>query len=144
MSANKKVSVKLMLAADDKAQSPVGAALGQKAISQKAFRDAYAVELKKYNVDKSVIVNLDVILDSNKNLIVSIKGPSASSLIKNVLNLKSGSANPKKQIVGTLSEDQLNAIANAKLQFSNNTLESIKKQIVGTAKNMGVLYEKTI
>jgi len=43
-----------------------------------------------------------------------------------------------------LSQKQLENIAKTKLQFSNNTLESVKKEIAGTARNMGVLVENSI
>ena len=67
------------------------------------------------------------------------KTPPAAVLIKEALNLKSGSAAPHRDKVGKLSQDQLRAIAETKMQDLNaNDVEAAMKIIAGTARSMGV------
>lgn len=140
MSKGKNVLVKLILPAEEKAQvSTLGAALGQKGIQQKVFRDAFGLALSAYKLDKTTLVGVDIIVDENKTVIVKIKGPTSTSLIKSAINLKKGSDNPKKNIVGTLTTDQLKNLAEQKMPFTNgSSIEAVMKTLAGTARAMGV------
>ena len=68
-----------------------------------------------------------------------LKTPPVSALIKQALNLKLGSAEPHKLKVGTITLDQVRAIAEKKMADMNTTnVESAMEMIKGTAKSMGI------
>ena len=68
--------------------------------------------------------------------------PPAAVLIKEKLNINSGSGLPHVQPVGTLTEDQLREIAEIKMPDLNaNTIEAAMEIIAGTARSMGVRIE---
>ena len=76
---------------------------------------------------------------SDKSFTFITKTPPAAVLIKKALGLEKGSAVPNKDKVGTLTQDQLRAIAEQKMPDLNaNDIEAAMKIIAGTARSMGV------
>ena len=70
------------------------------------------------------------------------KKPPAAVLIKEALNLKSGSAVPNRNKVGKLTQAQLREIAETKMPDLNaNDVEAAMQIIAGTARSMGVEVE---
>ena len=70
------------------------------------------------------------------------KTPPAAVLIKEVLNLQSGSSEPNMVKVGKLTQDQLRSIAETKMPDLNaHDVEQAMKVIAGTARSMGVEVE---
>jgi large subunit ribosomal protein L11 len=68
-----------------------------------------------------------------------LKTPPVAELIKQVLNITGGAANPIKDTVGTITEEQILEIAKKKLvDLNGTTLESGVNQVKGTCKSMGV------
>jgi len=71
------------------------------------------------------------------------KTPPASDLLKKAAGIESGSSNPKKIKVATISADKVREIAQTKLvDLSAYTVEAGMKIIEGTARNMGIVVEK--
>jgi large subunit ribosomal protein L11 len=67
------------------------------------------------------------------------KTPPAAVLIKEALRLEKGSGEPNREKVGTISEAQVRAIAEQKLQDLNaHDVDQASKIIAGTARSMGV------
>jgi len=68
-----------------------------------------------------------------------VKQPTASELIKKEINLEKGSGTPNKKKVGKITGKQLENVARKKMaDLNTNNMETAKKVIGGTAKNMGV------
>ncbi|WP_406614396.1 50S ribosomal protein L11 [Mycoplasma corogypsi] len=66
----------------------------------------------------------------------------ASYKIKQAAKLKSGSANAKTTIIGTISKEQLREIAEYKLpDLNTDDIDAAMATVAGTAKQMGVLVE---
>ncbi|QJR44332.1 50S ribosomal protein L11 [Mycoplasma miroungirhinis] len=66
----------------------------------------------------------------------------ASYKLKEAAKIKSGAHNSKKEVVATISYNQLKEIAEYKLpDLNTDSLKSAMKQIAGTAKNMGIKIE---
>jgi large subunit ribosomal protein L11 len=64
-------------------------------------------------------------------------------LIKEVLNLESGSGEPNRSKVGRLTQAQLRQIAETKMPDLNaRDVEQAMKIIAGTARSMGVETER--
>ena len=70
------------------------------------------------------------------------KTPPAAVLIKEALGVQSGSAEPNKAKIGSLSRAQLRDIAETKMPDLNaNDVEAAMLIIAGTARSMGVEVE---
>ena len=129
--------VKLALPAGKAAPSPpVGPALSQHGVNIAAF-------CKDYNARTSdkggLIIPVEISVYEDRSYSLVLKTPPASVLLLKAANLKKGSAEPNKIIVGSITLKQLNEIAETKLPDLNTTkLSSAVKIVQGTAKNMGI------
>ncbi|MBC6400680.1 MAG: 50S ribosomal protein L11 [Ekhidna sp.] len=115
---------------------PVGPALGAKGLNIMDF-------CKQFNArtqDKSgQLLPVVVTIYSDKSFDFVIKTPPAASLIMEAAKLKKGSSEPNRTKVGSVSWDQIKAIAETKLSDLNAfSIESAMKIIAGTARSMGV------
>ena len=145
MSAKKKVTgyIKLQLPAGKANPSPpVGPALGQHGVNIMAFCKDFNARSAPLG-DTILPVVITVYADRSYSFIM--KSPPASVLIKKALGLPSGkkpgsgSKEPNKIKIGTITNEQLRAIAKEKLNDMNTTnLEAAMRSIAGTAKSLGV------
>jgi large subunit ribosomal protein L11 len=84
-----------------------------------------------------VPVVITVFKDRSFNFIT--KTPPASYLLRKAAGIAKGSGEPNKEKVGKVTGKQLEEIAKVKMADLNaNDLDSAKKIIEGTAKNMGL------
>jgi len=115
---------------------PVGPALGQHGVNIAAF-------CKEYNArttDKTgLIIPVEISVYEDRSFTFVLKTPPASVLIQKAAGISSGSAEPNRKKVGSISRDQLRQIAETKMPDINaNDIDAAMKIIEGTAKNMGV------
>ena len=115
---------------------PVGPALGQHGVNIAAF-------CKEYNArtgDKvGLIIPVEISVYEDRSYKFILKTPPASVLLANAAKIKKGSSIPNKTKVGSITQAQLEEIANIKLPDLNTTkLSSAKKIVEGTARNMGI------
>jgi large subunit ribosomal protein L11 len=145
MSAKKKVTgyIKLQLPAGKANPSPpVGPALGQHGVNIMAFCKDFNARSAPLG-DTIIPVVITVYADRTYSFIM--KSPPASVLVKKAMGLPtskkpgSGSKEPNKTKIGTISWDQIRAIAKEKIKDMNTTdLEAASRSIAGTAKSLGV------
>jgi large subunit ribosomal protein L11 len=115
---------------------PVGPALGQHGLNIQEFCTKFN-EASKDKMGNIVPVEISVYEDRTFDFIM--KSPPASELIKKYANIKKGASNALTEKVGTITQEQIKEIAEAKMQDLNaNDIEAAKKIIAGTAKQMGV------
>lgn len=115
---------------------PIGPALGSKGLNIMEF-------CKQFNArtqDKmGQILPCLITIYSDKSFDFVIKTPPAAVLIMNAAKVKSGSADPNRLKVGSISWDQVKEIAETKMPDLNAfKIESAMKQVAGTARSMGV------
>ena len=115
---------------------PIGPALGSKGLNIMEF-------CKQFNgrtQDKMGMV-LPVVITyyKDKSFDFVIKTPPAAILLKEISKVKTGSAEPNRKKVGSVSWDQVKQIAETKMPDLNCfTVEAGMKMIAGTARSMGI------
>ncbi|MCX6392694.1 MAG: 50S ribosomal protein L11 [Actinobacteria bacterium] len=118
---------------------PVGPALGQHGVNIMDFCKAFNAQTQSEN---GRIIPVEISVFEDRSFTFITKTPPAAVLIKEALKLKSGSAIPHRDKVGTLSKAQLQSIAETKMEDLNaNDVEAAMKIIAGTARSMGVEVE---
>jgi large subunit ribosomal protein L11 len=130
--------IKLQVAAGQANPSPpVGPALGQHGVNIMEFCKAFNAQSQSIEPGLPIPVVITVYNDRSFTFIT--KTPPASVLLKKALGLKSGSAVPNRDKVGTVTRAQLEEIAQTKMPDLNaSDLDSAVLIIAGTARSMGI------
>ena len=118
------------------AAPPVGPALGQRGVNIGLFVKEFNARTQKQSGD---ILPTIITVFSDKSFTFITKTPPATSLLKKALKLESGSKTPGKEVIGTVTEDQLKEIAKIKLPDLNcYDLAAAVQMIKGSARSMGL------
>ena len=115
---------------------PVGPALGSKGLNIMDF-------CKQFNArtqDKQgQVLPVLITIFSDKTFDFVIKTPPAAVLILEAIKKKKGSPEPNRNKVGSISWNQIQTIAEAKMVDLNAfTVESGMRMVAGTARSMGI------
>ena len=129
--------IKLQVPAGGASPSPpVGPALGQRGINIMDFCKAFNEKTKNF-MGKPVPVIITVYKDKKFDFV--IKSPPASHFIKEAIKLKSGSQEPGRNIIASITKKQIEEIAKQKMADLNaHDLEQASKIIAGSARSMGI------
>lgn len=116
---------------------PVGPALGQHGVNIMDFT-------KQFNARTSAmgdyIIPVVITVYADRSFTFITKTPPAAVLIKKALNLQSGSGEPNKKKVATITQAQLREIAERKMPDLNAaSIEAAMSIIAGTCRSMGVV-----
>jgi len=115
---------------------PVGPALGSKGVNIMEFCKQFNARTQE-KAGKILPVIITVYADKSFDFI--IKQPPVAVMIKEVSKLKSGSAEPNRVKVASITWDQVKAIAEDKMSDLNAfTIDSAMKMVAGTARSMGI------
>ena len=115
---------------------PVGPALGQHGINIMEFCKAFNAQTQS---DAGTTIPVVITVYEDRSFTFITKTPPAAVLIKQAIGLKSGSGEPHRVKVGTISAAQVREIAERKFDDLNaNDLDQASKIIAGTARSMGV------
>lgn len=119
---------------------PVGTALGPHGINLMQF-------CKEYNAKTSnqvgQVIPAEVTIFQDNSFTFVLKTPPTADLLKKALGIKSGSAVPNRDKVGTVSQDQLREIAEIKMKDLNAMdVNAAMKIVAGTARSMGIRVQK--
>ncbi len=115
---------------------PIGPALGSKGLNIMEF-------CKQFNArtqDKmGMVVPVVITYFTDKSFEFQLKTPPAAIMLLEAAKVKTGSAEPNRKKVGTVTWEQVQAIAETKMPDLNCfTVNSAMKMIAGTAQNMGI------
>jgi large subunit ribosomal protein L11 len=115
---------------------PVGPALGAKGVNIMDFCKQFNARTQD-KPGKVLPVVISVYADKSFEFI--IKTPPVAIQLLEVSGQKSGSAEPNRQKVASVSWEQVEAIAKDKMTDLNAfTIESAMKMVAGTARSMGI------
>ncbi len=115
---------------------PVGSALGQHGVNIMDFCKAFNAKTSDKK-GQTVPVLITVYKDRSFDFVT--KTTPASELIKQTANVKKGSSNPGKDIVGSITMAAIEEIANIKMVDLNaHNIENAKKIVAGSARSMGL------
>ena len=115
---------------------PVGTVLGPAGINLGEFCTKYN-DATRDQMGNVLPVEISIYDDRSFDFV--IKTPPAAFLIKKYAKVKKGSSKGSKEIVGSLTNEQLKEIAEIKLPDLNAyNIEEAIEIVRGTAKNMGI------
>ncbi|SMO75223.1 LSU ribosomal protein L11P [Saccharicrinis carchari] len=118
---------------------PVGPALGAKGVNIMEFCKQFNARTQE-KAGKVLPVVISVYTDKSFDFV--IKTPPAAVQLLEACKLKSGSAEPNRKKVGTVTWDQVKAIAEDKMADLNCfTVDSGMKMVAGTARSMGIAVD---
>ena len=120
---------------------PVGPALGAKGVNIMEFCKQFNGRTQE-KAGKVVPVVITVFADKSFEFIIKT-APAAAQLLE-VAKKKSGSGEPNRSKVATVTWDQIRGIAEDKMSDLNAfKIESAMKMIAGTARSMGIRVKGT-
>ena len=118
---------------------PVGPALGQHGVNIVEFTKQFNAKTAEMG-DTIIPVVITVYADRSFSFIT--KTPPAPVLIKKACKIQSGSGEPNRTKVATITKDQIREIAETKMPDLNAaSIESAMSMIAGTCRSMGVVVE---
>ena len=116
---------------------PVGPALGQHGVNIMEFCKAF--NAKTQNLEKGLPTPVVITVYADRSFTFITKSPPASVLLKRALKLKSGSAEPNKTKVGTVTRAQMEEIVKTKeADLTAADMDAAVRTIAGTARSMGI------
>ena len=115
---------------------PVGPALGQHGVNIMDFCKAFNAETQDKMGD---VIPVEITVYADRSFTFITKTPPASKLILKAAKIAKGSGEPNREKVGSVSENDLRAIADLKMKDLNaNTIEQAIEMIRGTCVSMGI------
>ena len=119
---------------------PVGPALGQHGINIMEFVKAFNAQTSG---DMGTTIPVVITVFEDRSFTFVTKTPPAAVLIRQAIGIDKGSSEPHKDKVGKITQAQLRAIAEKKLDDLNaHDVDQAAKIIAGTARSMGVEVER--
>ncbi|MEE9131270.1 MAG: 50S ribosomal protein L11 [Phycisphaerales bacterium] len=118
---------------------PLGPALGAAGVNPGQFIQLFNDRTKNLG---GKVVGCLVTVYHDRTFDIEIKSSPAAVLIKEAAGIEKGSGVPNTEKVGTITKDQLRAIAQEKFDDLNaGSVDSAMRVIEGTARSMGVTVE---
>ncbi len=118
---------------------PVGPALGQHGLNIMDFCKAFNARTQD---QAGLIIPAVITAYADRTFTFELKSPPAAVLLKKAAKVKKGSGEPNREMVGRVSQKDLEEIAEIKKADLNAwDVEAAKKIIAGTARSMGLEVE---
>ncbi|PRY67719.1 MULTISPECIES: 50S ribosomal protein L11 [Halomonas] len=133
--------IKLQVAAGKANPSPpVGPALGQHGVNIMEFCKSFNAATQ--DIEPGLPTPVVITVYSDRSFTFITKTPPAAVLLKKAAGIKSGSGEPNKTKVGTVTREQLEEIAKTKEpDLTAADLDAAVRTIAGSARSMGLNVE---
>lgn len=116
---------------------PIGPALGQRGVNIMEFCKAFNAKTQQMEPGQPCPTILTIYAD--KSFTFEIKTPPASFFLKKAAGLKSGGAEPGREMAGSVTRAQVKEIAEAKMaDLSANDIDAAMLIIEGSARSIGL------
>ncbi len=136
----KKISsyIKLQIPAGQANPSPpVGPALGQRGVNIMEFCKAFNAETQ--NAEQGVPTPVTITVYADKSFSFVTRTPPASYFLRKAAGLEKGSETAGREMVGSVTIDQVREIAKLKMVDLNaNDIDAAAERIAGSARSMGI------
>ena len=121
---------------------PVGPALGQAGINIMEFCKAFNAKTQEKT---GTVIPVEITVFADKSFTFKTKTPPAPVLLKQSAKIKSGSGEPNRTKVGTVTWSQCKEIAEQKMEDLNAfEVEAAAEMIAGTARSMGLRVNRDV
>lgn len=118
---------------------PVGPALGAKGVNIMEFCKAFNAKTQE---SQGKVLPVVITVYSDKSFEFIVKTPPVAAQLKDAAKIKSGSPEPNRKKVATVTWDQVAVIAQDKMPDLNTVLlHSAMRMVAGTARAMGIRVE---
>ena len=115
---------------------PVGTALGPHGVQTMEFCKQYNAATEN---QRGTVVPVEISIYEDRSFSFVLKTPPAAILIRQAAGLEKGATAAGREQAGSITDAQVSEIAKVKLQDLNtDDIEAAKRQVVGTARSMGV------
>ena len=119
---------------------PVGPALGQRGVNIMEFCKAFNASTE--SLEKNMPIPVVITVFSDKSFSFICKQPPASALLKKAAKIASGSGEPHKEKVATITKSQVMDIVKIKKpDLNTEDDEAAARIIAGSARQMGIEIE---
>ena len=119
---------------------PVGPALGQHGVNIMAFCKDYNARTAK---QAGMIIPVEITIYQDRSFTFVTKTPPASDLLKKAAGIEKGSGETPREMVGSVTRQQIREIAQLKMKDLNALdLEGAERIIEGSARSMGIEIEE--
>jgi len=118
---------------------PVGPALGQHGLNIMGFCKEFN---ERTQSQAGLVIPVVITIYQDKSYSFITKTPPAAVLLKKACNIESGSAEPQKTKVATVSSEDVRKIAEQKMPDLNAaSIEAAMSIVAGTARSMGIIVK---
>jgi len=115
---------------------PVGTALGPHGVNIMEFCRQYNSATE---AQRGTVIPAEITVFEDRSFTFITKTPPTPVLLRAAAGLEKGSTLPGREAAGTITDAQVTEIATTKMPDLNaNDLAAAKKQVVGTARSMGI------
>ncbi|HHU12296.1 MAG TPA: 50S ribosomal protein L11 [Clostridiaceae bacterium] len=119
---------------------PVGPALGQHGVNIAQFVKEFNERTQK---DGGLIIPVVITVFADRTFTFITKTPPVPVLLKKAANIESGSGEPQKNKVATVTWNDCLEIAKIKIVDTNAAdLEACAEMVAGTARSMGIVVNR--
>lgn len=140
MAKKELAKIKLQIPAGSASPTPpVGPALGQHGVNIMEFCKAFNATTQDR---QGLIIPVVITVYADRTFTFITKTPPAAVLLKRAAGIDKGSGVPNREKVGTVTQAQLEEIAQLKMEDLNAaSVENAARMIAGTARSMGLVVE---
>jgi len=115
---------------------PVGTALGPHGINIMDFCKAYNAATE---AQKGTVIPVEITIFEDRTFTFVTKTPPTPVLLRQAAGIEKASSTPRREIVASVTRDQVREIAETKMPDLNAIdLDGAVAQVLGTARSMGI------